>query len=211
MRFRYLPLRLNLIGICFLGAILQNQAYCDATNNAENLARGAKIWTNNCGRCHNYRAPSEFSPLQWHTILLHMRIQAELTGQEERDIYDFLTSQSNQTNAREISVSEKTVINEKSAASSTTQSEIETGKKIYQQTCIACHGPDGSGAVPGAPNFRGSNSPLLKSQAVLRKHIENGFKSPNSPIAMPPKGGNPSLTEAQINAVLDYMEQNFHQ
>ena len=28
-----------------------------------------------------------------------------------------------------------------------------TGEEIYKQTCVACHGANGQGAVPGAANF----------------------------------------------------------
>ncbi len=30
---------------------------------------------------------------------------------------------------------------------------LEQGKAIYEQNCVACHGPDGKGIVPGTPDF----------------------------------------------------------
>lgn len=83
-----------LTGILLFSGIIQNCAFGDNTNNSGDLARGAKIWANNCGRCHNYRAPTEFSANNWHLIMQHMRIQAGLTGQETRDVYAFLAAQS---------------------------------------------------------------------------------------------------------------------
>lgn len=72
--------------------MIQNPVYCETIHPTETFARGAKAWVNNCERYHNLRPASEFSPEQWKTILMHMRIQAGLTGEEERDIYAFLSN-----------------------------------------------------------------------------------------------------------------------
>ena len=64
----------------------------------------------------------------------------------------------------------------------------QIGKAVYESTCIACHGSDGTGTLPGVPDFTQSNGPLNKSDAVLVKHISSGFQGPDSPMAMPPKG-----------------------
>jgi mono/diheme cytochrome c family protein len=55
-----------------------------------NVAAGARMWSDNCGRCHNYRAPSEFSRSQWAVVMRHMRVRASLTGEQERLILEFL-------------------------------------------------------------------------------------------------------------------------
>lgn len=59
---------------------------------AMQVARGAKLWTQNCGRCHNYRDPKEFSDKNWDLIVNHMRTIAPLPGQTARDIKAFLKS-----------------------------------------------------------------------------------------------------------------------
>jgi mono/diheme cytochrome c family protein len=56
------------------------------------MARGANEWSDNCGQCHNAREPAELSDDQWHVVVIHMRIRANLTGQETRDILAFLQS-----------------------------------------------------------------------------------------------------------------------
>lgn len=86
---------------------------------------------------------------------------------------------------------------------------LEHGSAIYHQTCVACHGADGTGAIPGAPDFTKKDGRLTKSDDLLIQHIANGFQSPGSAMAMPPKGGNPSLTEDDIEAVLRYMRNEF--
>lgn len=54
------------------------------------FARGAQAWTENCVRCHNVRDPREFRDDQWKPIVYHMRVRAGLTGQDTRDILQFL-------------------------------------------------------------------------------------------------------------------------
>lgn len=54
------------------------------------FARGAKAWSENCGRCHNLRDPKEFSDKNWHIIVNHMRTLAPLPGGMARDIRAFL-------------------------------------------------------------------------------------------------------------------------
>ena len=56
------------------------------------FARGARLWANNCGRCHNVRDPKELRDDQWKPVMTHMRIRAPLTGAEQRDILLFLQS-----------------------------------------------------------------------------------------------------------------------
>lgn len=61
-----------------------------ATPNPLQIARGAKAWSENCGRCHNLRDPKEFSDKNWDIIVNHMRNVAPLPGAIARDIRVFL-------------------------------------------------------------------------------------------------------------------------
>lgn len=54
------------------------------------FARGAKIWANNCARCHNMRDPKDLRDDQWKPVVTHMRLRAGLTGAESRDVLKFL-------------------------------------------------------------------------------------------------------------------------
>lgn len=54
------------------------------------FARGANSWAQNCARCHNMRDAKEFRDDQWKVIVTHMRVRAGLSGQEARDILQFL-------------------------------------------------------------------------------------------------------------------------
>lgn len=87
--------------------------------------------------------------------------------------------------------------------------DIAAGKRVYNETCTACHGPSGKGAVPGAPDFRRSGGVLSQSDSVLFDRILHGYRSAGSPMSMPPKGGNPGLTEQDVKNVLAYLHQAF--
>lgn len=53
---------------------------------------GEELWSNNCMRCHNIRPPTMYSDAQWDVIVHHMRLRANITGQEQRAIVEFLKS-----------------------------------------------------------------------------------------------------------------------
>lgn len=81
--------------------------------------------------------------------------------------------------------------------------------EYYDASCAICHGTDGKGDIPGTPDFTKNNGPLSKSDAELHANIKNGFQSPSSSMAMPAKGGNPNLTDADIAALVEYMKLAF--
>jgi cytochrome c5 len=51
---------------------------------------GAELWTISCSRCHMVRSPGEFTAAQWKTILMHMRVRANLPAAQAREIQKFL-------------------------------------------------------------------------------------------------------------------------
>ena len=166
------------------------------------FASGSRVWAENCNRCHNVRDPRDLRDDQWITAMFHMRIRAGLTGRETRDILTFLQA-SNTVIAAD---SKLTALATEQATEST-----YSGAEIYAQTCVACHGADGTGALPGVPNFSHADGPLGKSNEILHQNIFLGYQSPGSPMAMPPKGGNPALTGDDIDLVLRYLREVFAQ
>lgn len=76
------------------------------------------------------------------------------------------------------------------------------GMTLYEATCIACHGANGQGTIPGVPDLK---SRMAKSDPELIASILNGYQSKGSPMAMPAKGGNPALTEADAAALVQYL------
>jgi mono/diheme cytochrome c family protein len=186
-----------LLSLLFMGSI-SAQTYPEPGN----IAKGAQTWSENCSRCHNMRDPKDLRDDQWITSVFHMRVRAGLTGQQTRDILTFLQQSNNET---------VVASNDGKATKPSTSMSSSglTGAQIYAQTCIACHGNDGMGTVPGSPKFAGKNSPLNKSDVELMKNISEGFQSSGSPMAMPAKGGNANLTVEDIRNVLKYIRDKF--
>jgi cytochrome c5 len=75
---------------------------------------------------------------------------------------------------------------------------VVDGKKVYDTTCTACHtagvanAPKPGDKAAWAPRLKQGNDVLL--QSVLK-----------GKGAMPPKAGNPSLSDAEIRAAIDFM------
>ena len=85
---------------------------------------------------------------------------------------------------------------EQAAAGSTAASD--SGKAVYQNTCAACHETGVSGA-PKTGDKTAWEGRIAKGKDQLVQSVINGMG------AMPPKAGNPSLSEAQIRAAVAYI------
>ena len=90
-----------------------------------------------------------------------------------------------------------------------TEGDPSAGKRIYRYNCLSCHGSRGKGSMPGAPDFNEKGGVLSKPHSALQDHIKNGFRSPGSPMSMPPKGGNLRLTDKDLLDVHAYLHQRF--
>ena len=98
--------RSMLVGLTLLlvGSALSLLAESEANHKGENKSSntssndsymgqsGEELWSNNCMRCHNIRSPTMYSDAQWDVIVHHMRLRANITGQEQRAIVEFLKS-----------------------------------------------------------------------------------------------------------------------
>jgi cytochrome c5 len=174
---------------------------------------GPKLWANNCARCHNNRSPTEFTPNQWGTIMMHMRLQGGLTGEESKAILDYLTQASlsefttatTPSSNQQVSASTQpnTKSNEQTASNKKTSEVTSSGSAVYQKSCVACHGGDGKGIAPSIPDFTKKGGVLSKSSGVLLNNIIQGIG------AMPAKGGNSSLSDEDMKAVLNYIQNTF--
>ena len=133
----------------------------------------------------------------------HMRVRAGIPGDMARDIRAFL--QSSNFSAPKVAASAKpTPVSNVPLTSN--EITAQSGKAVFDKTCIACHGADGKGAIPGIPALQ---SRLSQSDEILLQHIKDGMQSPGSSMMMPPRGGNPNLSDADLSSVLLYMRQQF--
>ncbi len=55
---------------------------------------GAELYSMHCNRCHAERYPTERTAAQWKTILLHMRVRANLPAEQARTILTYLQENS---------------------------------------------------------------------------------------------------------------------
>ena len=72
------------------------------------------------------------------------------------------------------------------------------GKKVYETTCITCHGQ----GVANAPKFGDKKAWAMHLMHGTEHVYENALKGTG---AMPPRGGNLTLSDAEVKAALDYM------
>jgi cytochrome c5 len=76
------------------------------------------------------------------------------------------------------------------------------GSVIFGNLCTGCH-TSGAGMAPTMDKAHWS-ARLAQGKDTLYKHAIEGYHGPDGGF-MPPKGGNPSLTDAQVEATVDWM------
>lgn len=176
---------LLITALCIIGSINTVSA-----QKAGDVNKGARDWANTCARCHNIRNASEFRDDMWQPIVNHMRIRAGIPGTMARDILAFLQASNFAT-----------------GNPGTVATSGLSGKEIFSNTCVACHGVDGKGALTGVPDLHERLS-QSSDELALRRIIE-GYQSPGSTMAMPPRGGT-SLSDADLQKVLSYLRREFN-
>ncbi|HEY9255908.1 MAG TPA: c-type cytochrome [Stenotrophomonas sp.] len=91
------------------------------------------------------------------------------------------------------------------AASQVAYGGTTDGKVIFDNLCTACH-TNGVGNAPTLDHAHWDKR-LAQGKDTLHKHAIEGYTGPDGGI-MPPKGGNPALTEEQVKATVDWMIAN---
>lgn len=54
------------------------------------IAKGAQVYANQCGRCHNMRSSTERTDAEWKVIVSHMRTRGNMTKSEAEWVKAFL-------------------------------------------------------------------------------------------------------------------------
>ena len=87
--------------------------------------------------------------------------------------------------------------------------DVAQGGEIFASTCTACHGPD----AKGLPNL---GKDLTTSEYVgdsddatlltlLKEGRPSGHELNTTGVDMPPKGGNPSLSDDDLTTIVAYI------
>jgi len=83
-------------------------------------------------------------------------------------------------------------------------SAMVDGAAVYAATCSACHGQ----GIAGAPKFSDAAAwkpRIAQGMETLVKHAQEGFQGKSG--FMPAKGGNASLSNAEVAAAVKYMTE----
>ena len=55
---------------------------------------GAELYSMHCNRCHPERYPAERTAAQWKTIVMHMRVRANIPGAQARTLLQYMQDNS---------------------------------------------------------------------------------------------------------------------
>ncbi|MCL4300419.1 MAG: cytochrome c [Anaerolineae bacterium] len=95
------------------------------------------------------------------------------------------------------------------AESQATVGDSAAGQKLFAGTCSACHGPAGEGLPGLGKDMTTSEFIAGKSDEELVAFLKVG-RDPSDPlnttgVAMPPKGGNPALSDEDLYHLIAYI------
>jgi len=78
-------------GVIFVGAVAVTIAKdADTVPPAKKKLTGEQLYEINCARCHNERYATERTKADWKTIMVHMRVRANLPASRAREILKYL-------------------------------------------------------------------------------------------------------------------------
>lgn len=87
-----------------------------------------------------------------------------------------------------------------------TTANLIAGAEIWDATCRGCHGL-GIADSPKITDREAWAPRIAQGKDVLYQHALEGFFGPDSAM-MPPRGGNPSLSDEDVKAAVDFMVAN---
>ncbi len=89
--------------------------------------------------------------------------------------------------------------------------DAAAGETAYNQYCVACHGPGATGVDKLGKTWVGSEFINSMSDDELVAFVKVGRPATDpantTGVDMPPKGGNPALTDQQLYDLVAYMRQ----
>ena len=89
------------------------------------------------------------------------------------------------------------------------QGDATAGKTAYLSTCIACHGADSKGVTGLGKDLTTSAFVKDKTNTALIEFVKTGRPASDplntTGVDMPPKGGNPALSDMDILNIVAYL------
>lgn len=214
LSLKIIPLIIGLIIMIFstmLGGYVHAQGD-DNEERKESELSGADLWSQNCGRCHNYRGPQEFNDAQWEIIVSHMRIIGGIPAAQARAITKFLQETNNPPPQpiQPISTDKKTELKGEELIADVEKGDAIKGKALYEKNCAACHGISGKGDGPAAAsmspkpkNLRDKEYVQALSDSYLLEIVTYGGASVDKSALMPGWGN--VLSQQEIIDIISYV------
>ncbi len=160
---------LYLIILTLLLSSFSINSYATHTSDPALVAQGAKLYSQNCGRCHNPRPASDYSKSEWSVVMPHMREKAHMTGKEALAVEAFLDMTLTSDVKNDMNKSDKPKVT------------LSGSELVAQFGCQGCHTLKGEGGSLG-PNLDGVID-RRGVEFVLKKLANPKFN--NSASAMP--------------------------
>lgn len=100
-------------------------------------------------------------------------------------------------------------VQQQAAAPAAPVGDAANGAKVFSTACVACHGPEGKGVTGLGKDLTTSEWTQQQTDEQLIEFIKRGRDAGDplntTGIAMPPKGGNPAMTDQEIADLVAFM------
>ncbi len=85
---------------------------------------------------------------------------------------------------------------------------VAEGEKLYQKTCATCHGADGHGMPKLGKDLHDNTFTKGLSDEEMLQFLKQGrpawHEDNTQGLAMPPRGGNPALTDEDLLKIIAF-------
>jgi disulfide bond formation protein DsbB len=87
--------------------------------------------------------------------------------------------------------------------------DVAQGHQLFKGTCATCHGPDGFGVPRLGKDLHDNEFVKAQSDEELLAFLKQGRPASHPDnergVDMPPKGGNPAITDEELALIVQYM------
>ena len=87
--------------------------------------------------------------------------------------------------------------------------QVAAGEKVFMTTCATCHGRDANGLPRLGKGLHHNEFVKGKSDPEMVEFIKTGRRATDplntTGVDMPPRGGNPALTDQDLQNVISYV------